>query len=48
MFEWLDGLSLWWYIAGTVFVLVIIWLAYEFYHAPLMENHEIIFKKRIR
>lgn len=47
MFEWLDGLSLWWYIAGTVFVLVIMWLAYIFYHVPLMEDDETIFKKRI-
>ncbi|WP_425058148.1 hypothetical protein SCACP_27960 [Sporomusa carbonis] len=40
MFEWLDGLSLWWYAAGAVFVLTMAWLAYECYHAPVMDEDE--------
>lgn len=40
MYEWLDGLSLWWYTAGAVFILSAAWLAYECYHAPVMNEYE--------
>lgn len=35
MLKWLDSISPWWYTAGAVFVLSIIWLIYEIHRAPI-------------
>ena len=40
MLEWLDGLSLWWYAAGAIFIFAVLWIAYEVAHAPVMEEDE--------
>lgn len=40
MLEWLDSLSLGWYIASAVFALVIIWFAYEIYYTSFIKDDE--------
>lgn len=38
MLEWLDSVSPWWYAAGAVCMLSVIWLIYEIHRAPTLEE----------
>ena len=40
MWEWLDSLSLWWYIAAVAFVLTMTWLSFEIHRAPMIHEDE--------
>ena len=44
MFEWMDSLSPWWYVAGATAILSIAWMIYECQRAPVIEKDERPFR----